>query len=49
MNKFTEQNKAAAKIDPNTTTAKTDAAAKTAKDDASNRQRHHQHEQSGCR
>lgn len=34
MNKFTEQNKAAAKIDPNTTTAKTDAAAKTAKDDA---------------
>ncbi|WP_430457876.1 hypothetical protein [Rheinheimera sp.] len=34
MNKFTEQNKAAAKIDPNTTTAKTDALAKTAKDDS---------------
>lgn len=34
MNKFTEQNKAAAKIDPNTTTAKNDNQAKTAKDDA---------------
>ncbi|MDZ7870660.1 MAG: hypothetical protein U5L02_15915 [Rheinheimera sp.] len=34
MNKFTEQNKAAAKIDPNTNSAKTDALTKTAKNDA---------------
>ncbi len=34
MNKFTEQNKAAAKIAPNATTEKTDALAKTARGDA---------------